>query len=144
MQPALGALGGGPLTGALMQGFAVISSDAGHSGPQTPFFGLETQARRDYGYRAVAELTPMAKGLIAAAYGRGPDRSYIGGCSNGGRHAMVAAARLGDQYDGYLVGAPGYRLPNAALAQLWGVQQWAPLATPGASTRHSSSPVARS
>ena len=30
VQPALGALGGGPLTGALMQGFAVISSDAGH------------------------------------------------------------------------------------------------------------------
>ncbi len=37
VQPALGALGGGPLTGALMQGFAVLSSDAGHSGPQTPF-----------------------------------------------------------------------------------------------------------
>lgn len=85
--PALGALGGGPLTGALAQGFAVISSDAGHTGPQTPFFGLEAQARLDYGYQAVAKLTPMAKALIAAAYGRGPDRSYIGGCSNGGRHA---------------------------------------------------------
>ena len=70
--PALGALGGGPLTGALAQGFAVISSDAGHTGPQTPFFGLEAQARLDYGYQAVAKLTPMAKALIAAAYGRGP------------------------------------------------------------------------
>ena len=45
--PALGALGGGPLTGALMQGFAVISSDAGHSGPHPPFFGSEPQARLD-------------------------------------------------------------------------------------------------
>jgi len=142
VQPALGALGGGPLTGALMQGFAVISSDAGHTGPQTPFFGLEPQARLDYGYQAVAKLTPMAKDLIRSAYGRAPDRSYIGGCSNGGRHAMVAAARLGDQYDGYLVGAPGYRLPNAALAQLWGAQQWAPLATPGATTRHPMNPNA--
>ena len=140
--PALGVLGGGPLTGALIQGFAVISSDAGHSGPQTPFFGLESQSRRDYGYQAVAKLTPMAKDLIRAAYGRGPDRSYIGGCSNGGRHTLVAAARLGDQYDGYLVGAPGYRLPNAALAQIWGVQQWAPLATPGASTKHPMNPNA--
>jgi hypothetical protein len=142
VQPAQGALGGGPLTGALLQGFAVISSDAGHTGAQTPFFGLEPQARLDYGYQAVAKLTPMAKGLIAAAYGKGPDRSYIGGCSNGGRHAMVAAARLGDQYDGYLVGAPGYRLPNAALAQLWGAQQWANISTPGATIPHPMNPSA--
>jgi feruloyl esterase len=103
VQPALGALGGGPLTGALAQGFAVISSDAGHNGSQNPYFGAEPQARQDYGYGAVAKLTPMAKGLIQAAYGKAPDRSYIGGCSNGGRHAMVAASRFADQYDGYLV-----------------------------------------
>ncbi len=138
--PALGALGGGPLTGALMQGFAVISSDAGHTGAQTPFFGLEPQARLDYGYQAVEKLTPMAKQLIQGAYGKGPDRSYIGGCSNGGRHAMVAAARLGDAYDGYLVGAPGYRLPYAALAQIWGAQQWLPLATPGAMIKNPLNP----
>lgn len=142
VRPAEGALGGGPLTGALVQGFAVISSDAGHTGAQTPYFGLEPQARLDYGYQAVAKLTPMAKALIAGAYGKGPDRSYIGGCSNGGRHAMVAASRLGDQYDGYLIGAPGYRLPNAALAQLWGAQQWAAIATPGTTVRHPLNPNA--
>ena len=136
VQPALGALGGGPLTGALAQGFAVISSDAGHTGAQTAFFGLEPQARLDYGYAAVGKLTPMAKALIASAYGKAPDRSYIGGCSNGGRHAMVAMSRYGDQYDGYLIGAPGYRLPNAAVAQLWGAQQWQPLATLGATAPH--------
>lgn len=141
VQPAQGALGGGPLTGALVQGFAVISSDAGHSGAQTPFFGAEPQSRLDYGYQAVAKLTPMAKALIASAYGKGPDRSYLGGCSNGGRHAMVEAAR-GQAYDGYLVGAPGYRLPSAALAQLWGAQQWAPLAVAGATTKHPLNPSA--
>jgi feruloyl esterase len=140
--PALGALGGGPLTGALMQGFAVISSDAGHSGAQTPFFGAEPQARLDYGYQAVAKLTPMAKQLIRSAYGKTPDRSYIGGCSNGGRHTLVAASRLGDQYDGYLIGAPGYRLPYAAIAQIWGVQQWSSLATPGATIPHPMNPKA--
>jgi hypothetical protein len=142
VRPAEGALGGGPLTGALVQGFAVISSDAGHTGAQTPYFGLEPQARLDYGHQAVARLTPMAKALIASAYGKGPDRSYIGGCSNGGRHALVAASRLGDQYDGYLIGAPGYRLPNAALAQLWGAQRWAPLATPGSTVKHPLNPNA--
>lgn len=140
VHPAQGALGGGPVTGALMQGFAVISSDAGHSGPQTPYFGLEPQARLDYGYQAVAKLTPMAKGLIQSAYGKAPDRSYIGGCSNGGRHAMVAASRIGDQYDGYLVGAPGYRLPLSAMAQIWGAQQWARVATPGATVKHPMNP----
>ena len=143
VQPALGALGGGPLTGALAQGFAVISSDAGHTGRQNPRFGAEPQARADYGYQAIGSLTPMAKALIAAAYGKGPDRSYIGGCSNGGRHAMVAAARFAEQYDGYLVGAPGYRLPNAALAQLWAAPQWQALATPGATMAHPFNPTAR-
>lgn len=143
VQPALGALGGGPLTGALAQGFAVISSDAGHTGRQNPRFGADPQARADYGYQAVGALTPMAKALIAAAYGKGPDRSYIGGCSNGGRHTMVAAARYGDQYDGFLVGAPGYRLPNAALAQLWAAPQWRTLATPDAMVPHPFNPTAK-
>jgi len=128
--PALGGIGGGaPTTSALAMGFAVISSDAGHAGSLGPRFGLDPQARQDYGYNAVAQLTPVAKNLIARAYGRWPDRSYIGGCSNGGRHAMVAAARFGDQYDGILAGNPGYNLPKAAVAQLYGAQQYATVAS---------------
>lgn len=126
---ALGPVGGGgPLDNALNQGFAVISADAGHAGPG-PDFGIDAQARLDYGYQAVGKLTPMAKGLIQAAYGKGPDRSYIGGCSNGGRHTMVAAARHADQYDGYLVGNPGFRLPLAAIANIAGAKTYAALAT---------------
>jgi len=128
--PALGGIGGGgPVSSALQMGFAVISSDAGHAGALGPRFGLDPQARLDYGYNAVAQLTPMAKNLIAKAYGRGPDRSYFGGCSNGGRHAMVAAARSADQYDGILAGDPGYHLPRAAVAQLYGAQQYAKVAS---------------
>jgi feruloyl esterase len=86
--------GGGPVPSpALQQGFAVISSDAGHTDGNDPSFGVDYQARLDYGYQAVAKLTPLAKALIAAAYGKGPDRSYIGGCSNGGRHTFVAMTR---------------------------------------------------
>jgi pimeloyl-ACP methyl ester carboxylesterase len=126
--PALGSgSGGGPLTGALLQGFAVLSSDAGHSASQNPYFGLDPQARLDFGYQAIAKLTPMAKKVIRTAYGAKPAYSYIGGCSNGGRHAMVAAARYPDQYDGYLVGAPGFNLPKAAVASIYGAQQYAPL-----------------
>lgn len=132
--PATGALGGGPLTHALAQGFAVISSDAGHPGAYGPSFGFDPQARLDYGYQAVGTLTPMAKSAITVAYGKGPDRSYIGGCSNGGRHVLVAAARYADQYDGFLAGAPGFNLPLAALANIWSAQRYASVATGDPST----------
>jgi len=131
VQPALGNLGGAPVTNALLQGFAVISSDAGHDNRKTrgPGFGLDPQARLDYGYQAVGKLTPMAKELIRIAYGKGPDRSYIGGCSNGGRHALVAAARYPEMYDGFLVGSPGFNLPKAAVANIFGAQQYKKVAT---------------
>ena len=126
---ATGSFGGGPLTNALYQGFAVLSSDAGHVGSIGLAFGLDPQARLDYGYQAVGKLTPIAKSLIATAYGKGPDRSYFGGCSNGGRHTLVAAARYADEYDGYLAGAPGFHLPLAALANIFGAQRYATVAT---------------
>ncbi len=120
--------GAAPIAPGLSQGFAVLSSDAGHGAP-SPFFGLDPQARLDYGYQAVGSLTPMAKNLIKTAYGKAPDRSYFAGCSNGGRHAMVAAARYGDQYDGILAGNPGFHLPKAATTQLWKAQQYATIST---------------
>jgi hypothetical protein len=128
VRDALGATGGGPVTHALAQGFAVLSSDAGHSGG-APFFGVDPQARLDYGYQAVSKLTPIAKQAINLTYGKAPDRSYFAGCSNGGRHAMVAAARYFADYDGILAGAPGYNLPKAALANLAGAREYAKVAT---------------
>ncbi len=124
---ALGS--GGLLRHGLQQGFAVISSDAGHSASQNPLFGLDPQARLDYGYQAVGALTPMAKALIRAAYGKGPDRSYIGGTSNGGRHALVAASRYASEYDGILANAPGIHLPKASVSNLSHVKRWNSVAT---------------
>lgn len=121
--------GGGPTNDALNMGFAVISSDAGHSASQNPLFGLDPQARIDYGYNAVAVLTPMAKQVIKLAYGKAPDRSYFGGCSNGGRHALVAAARSSAEYDGIIAGDPGFHLPKAAIGEMWSAQQLAKVAT---------------
>ena len=127
---AVGDVGsGGPLTNALYKGFAVVSSDAGHSAAQNPLFGLDPQARIDYGYGAVTSLTPMAKSMVEFFYGRPADFSYIGGTSNGGRHAMVAAARLGSEFDGVLANSPGFNLPLAAAAQLYSAQQFATVAT---------------
>jgi feruloyl esterase len=76
----------------------------------------------------------MAKSLIANYYGKRPDRSYLVGTSNGGRHGFVAASRVPEEFDGILVGTPGYRLPLAAVAQLWGAQQFATIAQRNAAT----------
>jgi pimeloyl-ACP methyl ester carboxylesterase len=133
--PALGDRADGPVSGGrvpLSRGFAVLSSDSGHSSADPAnkprglaagaAFGLDPQARRDYGYAADMTLSPIAKAVIASYYGRSPDYSYMAGCSNGGRHAMVAAERMPENYDGFLVGNPGLNLPRAAIQHAWDVQ----------------------
>ncbi|RVV97220.1 tannase/feruloyl esterase family alpha/beta hydrolase [Mesobaculum littorinae] len=129
--PALGAGAGVPTNdSALQRGFAVVSSDAGHDGEANPeaglagsnAFGLEFEARRMYGYGAVAALHPVALTLTEAHYGRAPDYVYGYGRSNGGRHGMVAASRMPDAFDGILAGYPGFNLPRASLQHAWDVQ----------------------
>ncbi|MCT7377874.1 tannase/feruloyl esterase family alpha/beta hydrolase [Chelativorans salis] len=122
--PAIGANTG--IAGdkpALARGFAVVSSDAGHDGEAFPEYGLaggnafghDFEARRDYGYDAVATLHPVALKLVESYYRRPADYVYGAGNSNGGRHAMVAAVRLPDAFDGLLAGYPGFNLPKSAL-----------------------------
>jgi len=122
------------LPDALTRGFAVLSSDAGHAGEDPAnlatglvrgnVFGLDRQARRDYGYSATDALWPVAQALMAGHYGKPPQKNYMAGCSNGGRHGMVAASRQGSRYDGILASAPGFNLPKAAVQHAWDVQAW--------------------
>jgi feruloyl esterase len=133
VKPALGDMGVLAVD-ALSRGFAVISSDSGHQGEDPAnaaaglargnLFGLDPQARRDYGYSANGAVWPVAQALIAGHYGEKPQYNYMAGCSNGGRHAMVAASRYADRYDGILAGAPGFNLPQAAVQHAWDIQRW--------------------
>ncbi len=133
--PAIGDTQGALASGgrpALARGFAVMSTDSGHSGADPAnkslglaagaAFGLDPEARRDYGYSADITLAPIAKAIIAAHYGRKADYSYMFGCSNGGRHTMVAATRMPEAYDGFLAGDPGFDLPRAAIQHAWDAQ----------------------
>ncbi len=131
--PALGRLGVmAPNDGALARGFAVISSDAGHDGSAHPEaglagsnrFGLEFESRKDYGYDAVATLHPAALALTEAYYQEPIQYTYGLGSSNGGRHAMIAASRMPDQFDGLIAGYPGFNLPRAAVQHAWDVQNF--------------------
>ena len=131
VNPALGSLtGDGRSINALSLGYSVVSTDGGHTSEAVPaftgsaLFGLDPQARIDYGYNAVGSLTPLAKQIVASYYAAPVQRSYFVGCSNGGRQAMVAASRFGDQFDGIIAGDPGFNLPKAAVAEAWDTQQF--------------------
>jgi hypothetical protein len=130
--PAYGNLQGNQPDNALGRGYAVLSSDSGHDGQANRdaglvagnLFGFDHQARLDYGYAANVTLTPIAKTILERFYGRRPEYSYMVGCSNGGRHALVGATRLAAEFDGFLAGAPGYNLPMVGLQHAWDVQSF--------------------
>lgn len=131
--PALGPLLGGRKSDtALARGYAVVSSDAGHDGKANPdrglaggaAFGFDPQARRDYGYAAVANLQPIAEAIVETHYGKPIAYRYGIGSSNGGRHGMVAAERMPAVFDGLLVGYPGFNLPKAAIQHALDIQAW--------------------
>jgi len=130
----------------LSQGWAVAADDGGHEDAPinpafdwiddddsnlggTAHFGIDEQARLDYGYKGIERTTAISKQIIARYYGRRPQYSYLWGCSNGGRDAMVAAQREPDMFDGIVAGNPGFDLPRAGIAEAWNEQQLAPLAT---------------
>lgn len=130
--PATGDLLNAPSGTALERGYAVASPDGGHATGQADVsFGLDPQARSDDGYNAVGQVTTVAKQIVQARYGQAPARSYLLGCSNGGREAMVAASRFADQFDGYVAANSGFNLPKAAIAEQWRTQQFMSAATTG-------------
>jgi feruloyl esterase len=129
----------------LGQGWAVAADDGGHEdstanvvgGYQdddanaggSAHFAIDHQARIDYGYNAIEKTATISKMIIADYYGRQTDFSYIMGCSNGGRDAMVASQRFPWLFDGIIAQNPGFNLPQAGLAEAWNEQALAPLAT---------------
>jgi Tannase and feruloyl esterase len=94
---------------ALQRGYAAASTDTGHASPQVTNASWalgHPEKVADFGYRAIHEMTRVAKATIKAFYGSGPRHSYFGSCSNGGRQALMEAQRFPQDYDGILAGAP--------------------------------------
>ncbi len=92
----------------LQKGYATVGTDTGHSagGTDASWALGHPEKVTDYGYRGIHEMTRIAKAVIQAFYGKSPQHSYFGGCSNGGRQALMEAQRFPEDYDGILAGAP--------------------------------------
>ena len=106
---------------SLVRGYAVVSMDGGHDGRDASF-AVDQQARLDYAYAAIGKVTQQAKYLVSSYYGSQIDYSYFMGCSNGGREAMLAAQRYPTEFNGVVVGNPGFRLSRAAIGEAWDTQ----------------------
>lgn len=93
---------------AVAKGYAATATDTGHSGsPIDATWALgHPEKVVDFGYRGVHEMTRVTKEVIHAFYGKGVERAYFTGCSDGGREALMEAQRYPADYDGILAGAP--------------------------------------
>lgn len=122
--PNVGTVGpGGSLKPALNDGFAVVSTDGGHTGGSAADFGADPIARIDHAYNAFDKTAVNAKALIAERYGRAPDRSYFVGCSGGGRQGMMFTQRFPTYFDGVIAHAPAMRVASGATAAaMWNNQ----------------------
>ena len=117
---------------ALLRGYAVVATDAGHQSP-APEFGLDPQARVEHAYRAHDRTAVTAKAILDAYYGRQADRSYFVGCSGGGRQGMMFTQRLPSYFDGVIAVAPAMRVSEGATtAAAWTVQKFLAAAPAGA------------
>ncbi|MDE0366521.1 MAG: tannase/feruloyl esterase family alpha/beta hydrolase [Gammaproteobacteria bacterium] len=99
----------GDTTSLLDRGFAQASTDTGHEFAEGNDFVKQPEALLDYAYRGVHLATRASKRVIAHYYGRDIDHAYLQGCSNGGRAAMLEAARFPEDYDGIIAGAPAFQ-----------------------------------
>jgi tannase/feruloyl esterase len=94
------------LADAIAHGYAAASTDTGHSGDGGTFALGHPEKFVDFAWRSVHEMTVAAKSIVAAFYGKGPQRSYWNGCSTGGRQGLMEAQRFPADYDGIVAGAP--------------------------------------
>lgn len=102
---------------ALRKGYATAGTDTGHKGTVAggEWALGDMEAIVNYGHLASHRTSETSKALVAAHYGRTPERSYFAGCSNGGRQALMAAQHYPDDFDGIIVGAPVVDFVGVAL-----------------------------
>lgn len=93
----------------LLKGYAVASSDGGHSPDNIPFTGMfalgQPEKIIDFAYRAIHAMTVRGKQVVTQHYDRPIEYSYFKGCSTGGRQGVMAAQRYPGDFDGIIASA---------------------------------------
>lgn len=79
---------------------------------------MDDEALLNYGKQSVKKTHDAAMAVIRKAYGRGPERFYFIGGSQGGHEALDAAARYPQDYDGVVAHYPAYNVTMLHLGSL--------------------------
>jgi hypothetical protein len=111
---------------AVHEGYATAGTDTGHAagGTDARWALGHPEKVRDFGYRAIHEMTETAKAVIQEFYGtrRPLQHSYFSNCSNGGRQALMEAQRYPADYDGIIAGAPANFWTHLLTNAVWEAQ----------------------
>jgi feruloyl esterase len=113
------------INGALLKGYAAITSDAGHQGGLGDASWAENnpQAVLLYAHQSIPLVDAAAKQLVEAFYASKATQNYFGGCSNGGRMGAIAAQRYPQLFDGIFAGGSVLNLSqNGGIYGSWIVQ----------------------
>ena len=90
--------------------YATAATDTGHQSASSldGSWALNNQLEQDdYGYRGVHFTAQASEALTKSYYtGTSPTENYFGGCSDGGREAMVEAEQFPTDFNGIIAGAP--------------------------------------
>jgi hypothetical protein len=110
----------------LRRNYATATMDGGHWGA-TRWDASWTHvkdpiARFDFAQRAVTETARVSKEVIAAYYGKAPEKSYFAGCSTGGRQANMEAWKYPEDFDGIISGCPSVYAAQFTTAWAWNVK----------------------
>jgi hypothetical protein len=126
-------IGGGGLQGGLSAvtsatntGYVGSNTDTGHPTQDNPNFPV-IQATHELNYgrlddflvESIHQQYRWALALTQVYYGKPSTRNYWDGCSTGGREGLSMALNFGDDFDGFLVGAPANFHTRLQVATVW-------------------------
>ncbi len=116
-----GTISYGALASAIENGYASVSTDTGHIASDGSWLP-NVEKEKDYGYRAIHEMTIAAKAVVQEFYGKAAGRSYFNGCSTGGGQGFGEAQLYPKDYDGIVAGAPQIYPTRLRAAHIWNFQ----------------------
>ena len=93
----------------LAQGFVTYGTDSGHEtkvGEEPPAFAANDEAFANFAHLSYKKVRDLAVATMRRAYGKGPDKLYFMGSSEGGREGLTMAQRYPGDFDGIFSRVP--------------------------------------
>ena len=126
-------IGGGGLQGGLSAittatsaGYVGSNTDTGHPTQDNPNFPVIQDTHElnygrldDFLRESIHQQYKWALALTEVYYGRPATRNYWDGCSTGGREGLSLALNFGQDFDGFLTGAPANFHTRLQVATVW-------------------------